>query len=162
MNFGLDKFGLPKTNREHLSDKREVLQEQSYNLKTLKRTVLDQEPRLTQDQKLAYDLILTTVGEKKTGFFFLDAPGGTGITFLTNLILAKVRLEGSIAIAVASSGIAATLLDGGKTAHSVCQNFTVNLVSNETPTCNIGRSSGVGHLLKLTKLIVWDECSNHR
>ena len=38
--------------------------------------------------------------------------------FLTNLLLAKMRLKGQIALAVASSGIAATLLTGGRTAHS--------------------------------------------
>ena len=39
------------------------------------------------------------------GFIFLDAPGGTGKTFLLNTILAKVRLGGKIALASASSGI---------------------------------------------------------
>jgi len=33
---------------------------------------------------------------------FIDAPGGTGKTFLLNLILAKIRVSG-IAIAVSSS-----------------------------------------------------------
>ena len=46
---------------------------------------------------------------------FFDAPGGTGKTFLINLILAKLRSEGNIALATASSGIAATLLTGGRT-----------------------------------------------
>ena len=50
--------------------------------------------------------------------FFIDAPRGTGKTFSTNLLLAKVRQRKYIAIAVASSGIAATLLKGGITAHS--------------------------------------------
>lgn len=40
-------------------------------------------------------------------FFFLDAPGGTGKTFLLSLILAKIRSQQKIALAVASSGIAA-------------------------------------------------------
>jgi len=38
-------------------------------------------------------------------------------TFLINLLLAKVRYGGKIALAVASSGIAATLLVGARTAH---------------------------------------------
>ena len=41
----------------------------------------------------------------KGGFFFLDAPGGTGKTFVTNLLLAEVRQKKGIALAVASSGI---------------------------------------------------------
>ena len=52
------------------------------------------------------------------GMLFLDAPGGTGKTFLINLILAKLRSEGKIALATASSGIATTLLTGGLTLHS--------------------------------------------
>uniref|UniRef100_A0A0L8GCP2 ATP-dependent DNA helicase n=1 Tax=Octopus bimaculoides TaxID=37653 RepID=A0A0L8GCP2_OCTBM len=38
--------------------------------------------------------------------------------FVTRLILAKVRLQKCITIAVETSGIAATLLPGGRTAHS--------------------------------------------
>jgi hypothetical protein len=38
---------------------------------------------------------------------------------LFNTILAKVRSQGNIALAVASSGIAALLLDDGRTAHSI-------------------------------------------
>lgn len=61
---------------------------------------------------------MDSVNNNMGRLFFLDAPGGTGKTFLANLILAKIRQSGKIAIAVASSGIAATLLNEGKTAHS--------------------------------------------
>ena len=51
--------------------------------------------------------------------FFLNGAGGTGKTMLYNLLLAAVRSEPEhIALAVASSGIAAQLLKGGRTAHS--------------------------------------------
>jgi len=50
---------------------------------------------------------------------FLDALGGTGKTFLISLILATIRSKNSITLALVSSGIAATLLEGGRTAHSV-------------------------------------------
>ncbi|XP_026475834.1 uncharacterized protein LOC113381056 [Ctenocephalides felis] len=72
------------------------------------------EKLLTEEQKLIYDRVMLTVAVEQGGFFFLDAPGGT---FVISLILAKVRLQ-KIALAVASSGIAATLLEGGQTAHS--------------------------------------------
>ena len=49
--------------------------------------------------------------------FFVDGQGGDGKTFLYNVILAAVRSGGSVALAMASSGIAALLLDGGTTAH---------------------------------------------
>ena len=46
--------------------------------------------------------------------FFLNAPGGYGKTFLIEALLSTVRGMGKIALAVASSGIAAELLEGGR------------------------------------------------
>jgi len=73
---------------------------------------------MTTEQKKIYNQIMLAVDARQGGFFFLDAPGGTGKTFLISLILAKIRSQKKIALAFASSGIAATLLDGGRTAHS--------------------------------------------
>ena len=84
--------------------------------------------------------------------------GGTGKTFLINLLLAKIRLSGSIALATASSGIAATLLAGGRTAHSTFR-IPLNLVVNETPTCSIPKNGQEAELLRNAKLIIIDECS---
>uniref|UniRef100_UPI00358EB4DA ATP-dependent DNA helicase PIF1-like n=1 Tax=Myxine glutinosa TaxID=7769 RepID=UPI00358EB4DA len=65
-------------------------------------------------------------------------------------------------MAVASSGIAATLLAGGRTAHSAFK-LPLNLAHNESPVCNIGKGSGQAQVLKQAKLIVWDECTmSHR
>ena len=86
------------------------------------------------------------------GFFFIDAPGGTGKTFLTKLILANVRSQGHTALAVASSGIAATLLPGGRTAHSTFK-LPLDLTSDDMPTCNVTRNSAVATIMKKTKLI---------
>ncbi|KAM9330619.1 neurocan core protein [Gastrophryne carolinensis] len=43
------------------------------------------------DQKLAYHRLLEIIENGTGGLFFLDAPGGTGLPFLINLLLAKVR-----------------------------------------------------------------------
>ncbi|KAL4112576.1 hypothetical protein QTP88_016331 [Uroleucon formosanum] len=86
-----------------------------------------------------------------------DAPGGTGKTHLINILLAKVRSSYGIAITAASSGIAATLLHGGKTAHSAFK-LPLNLNTIEIPTCNINKQSNMANVLKKCKLIVWDEC----
>jgi hypothetical protein len=92
------------------------------------------------------------------GFFFLDAPGGTEKTFLINLLLAEIRKQNEIALAIVSPGIAATLLEGGITAHSAL-NLPLNIAHSGTPLCNISNNSGKGQLLKTCKVIVWDECS---
>jgi hypothetical protein len=92
------------------------------------------------------------------GLYFLDAPGGTGKTFPISLPLATIRSRNYIALAIASSGIAATLLDGGQTAHSALK-LPLNLQTTVTPTCNINRTSGMGKVLQSCQLIVWDECT---
>ena len=92
------------------------------------------------------------------GFIFLDAPGGTGKTFLLNTILAKVRLGGKIALASASSGIAATLLKGGRTAHSTF-GIPLTLAHNDSPVSSIKKNSNHAEMLRKTSLIVIDECS---
>ena len=78
--------------------------------------------------------------------------------FVIKLILALFRSKNDKALAIASSGIAATLLPGGRTAHSALK-LPLNLHSTETPTRNISKSSGMGKVLQQCKLIIWDECT---
>jgi hypothetical protein len=137
---------------------RDILQERNYNIDELQRFVDNNKPLLVDDQRLAYNRIMESVERGNGGLFFLDAPGGTGKTFLINLLLAEIRKRREIALAIASSGIAATLLEGGKTAHSALK-LPLDIARTETPVCNITRNSGRGEVLKACKLIVWDECS---
>ena len=44
-------------------------------------------------EKNVYGIILSSINSNEGNIFFLDAPGGTGKTFLINLLLAKVRLD---------------------------------------------------------------------
>src|SRR5437763_16702744 len=90
------------------------------------------------------------------GCFFIDGPSGTGKTFLYNVLLATIRSSGDIAVAVVSSGIAALLIMGGRTAHS---RFKILLKLNEPSTCNILRNSKKAQLIILAKLFIWDETS---
>ena len=95
---------------------------------------------------------------KKILDLFLDDSGGTGKTFLTNLILADIRSQGEIALAVDSSEIAATLMEGGRTAHSALK-LPLDIARQENPTCRITKNSGKGQVLRACKIIVWDECT---
>ncbi|KAL4101308.1 hypothetical protein QTP88_021328 [Uroleucon formosanum] len=115
-------------------------------------------PLLNEQQKQVYETLMQAVDNNTGGLFSLDAPGGTGKTFVISLILATIRSRCDIALALASSGIAATLLDGGRTAHSALK-LPLNLNTIDTLTCNISRSSAMGKLLMQCKLIVWDECT---
>ena len=82
----------------------------------------------------------------KNNGFFLNAPGGTGKSFVLNILLDSVRSQGKIALAVASSGIAARVLHGGRTAHNM---FKVPLMEyNEIHTCGIKKNSELAKLLR--------------
>ncbi|KAL7308265.1 hypothetical protein PS15m_012274 [Mucor circinelloides] len=88
--------------------------------------------------------------------YFVDGPGGTGKTFLFNALLDRVRMEGEVAIAVASSGTAALLLKGGRTAHYM---FKIPLEVNTNTMCKMSPRSQIATFIKRAKIIVWDECS---
>ena len=70
------------------------------------------------DQLQAFNEIDSAVSARHHKIFFLSAVGGTGKTFLFNSLLAKWRSEGKVVIAVASTGIAALLLQNATTVHS--------------------------------------------
>ncbi|GBM79770.1 hypothetical protein AVEN_229697-1 [Araneus ventricosus] len=92
-------------------------------------------PRLTEDQRTAYEAVMNLIAEENCDILFFEAPGGTGKTFLINLILTEIRSKRHIALAVSSSGIASTLLDGGLTSHSALQ-LPLNLAQTENLICN--------------------------
>ena len=150
-------FGLPQP-QTTLSNNTELLRESNYNIDDLNNLILQCLPQLLPEQLTFFNMIMTKVANNEPGLIFLDAPGGTGKTYLLNLILAQLRSTSNIAIDIASSGIAATLLNGGRTAHSALQ-LLINLAAAETPTCNITQNSHRGQLLQKCKLIVWDECT---
>jgi primosomal protein N' len=150
----LKEYGLPEPSKSEQFDNREYLKETSYDLVALEDVVKNNEESLNDEQKFAYNQIITSVNNNEGRIYFLDAPDGTGKTFLINLILAKVRSTRDIA--VASSGIAATLLEGGRTAHATFK-LPLNLTTSATPFCNISKQSNFAEVLKDTKLIVWDE-----
>jgi len=78
---------------------------------------LDMYASLNKEQREGFDEILNCVLNKKSQVFFVDGPGGTGKTFLYKALLGRVRSEGLIAIATATSGIAASILPRGRTSH---------------------------------------------
>ena len=156
----LSTFGLPSPlQHDHETGiTADYIRETSYDTAQLAVFINENEPRMLQDQKQAFNTIMASVNHARGELFFLDAPGGTGKTFLINLILAKLRHKKVIALAVASSGIAATLLDGGRTAHSAFK-LPLDLAKRDDPTCNIARGTAKAELLKKCQLIVWDEAT---
>ncbi|CAN0839973.1 ATP-dependent DNA helicase PIF1 [Linum grandiflorum] len=109
---------------------------------------------LNHYQKIAHDAIVTSLEENTGKFFFLYGHGGTGKTYLYSCIVSCVRSLGQIARVVASSGIAATLLPGGVTAHS---RFKIPIEVEHGSTCSIKKGTALARLMQQASLIVWDE-----
>lgn len=65
-----------------------------------------------------------------------------------------MRLDGKIAIAVASSGVASLLLMGGRTAHST---FKIPLKLHEHSICSISKQSHLRKFIERASLVIWDE-----
>ncbi|GFW14483.1 ATP-dependent DNA helicase [Trichonephila clavipes] len=119
---------------------KDVLSDTSYDVQALLACMAENVPRLTPNQQQAVIVITGTIGSERGGIVFSDAPGGMVKTFLLNLLLAFVRKEKDMAGAVASSGLAATLLAGGRTAHSGFK-LLLNLARSDNATCNISKGT---------------------
>ncbi|XP_071697769.1 uncharacterized protein [Rutidosis leptorrhynchoides] len=109
---------------------------------------------MTPEQKRVYDTIVATFDQQAAGVYFLYGYGGTGKTFVWKTLAAAIRSRGDIVINVASSGIAALLLTGGRTAHS---RFSIPINIVEDSFCSIQPDSELAKLLNQAKLIIWDE-----
>ena len=109
------------------------------------------------EQKLILDTIKSAIISGHGGLFFIDGPGGTGKTFVENLLLNWVRGSSQIALAVASSGIASILLHNGRTSHF---RFHIPIDIQPESVCAVSAQSAVAELLRCTKLIIWDEISS--
>jgi hypothetical protein len=126
----------------------------NYDRQELAARVAQQYQQFNNEQRILYDDVIDSVNNKKGEIFFVHSAGGGGKTFVCNTIAAAVRKEESIALCVASSGIASLLLEGGRTAHS---RFKIPLQINESSKCKIKRGSDLHKVLEKTGIVIWDE-----
>jgi len=106
------------------------------------------------EQAVAFDTILKSVTNNQGHLFFIHAAGGCGKTFLYNTIATEVRRREQVVLYVASSEIAALLLDGGRTSHSC---FKIPLSINEDSVAGLKWNSYIFPVIQQTKVIIWDE-----
>ena len=136
------------------------MRQTNYDLSRLERLVQDNEPKLTHDQENVYSSMLAKIETKEGGIVFLDAPGGR--PYRQNLPYQPDPRQDSTATSnrfgSCFSGIAATLLDGGRSAHSTFK-LPLNLTREESPMCNIKKGTGIANVLRECVIIVWDECT---
>ncbi|KAM0887151.1 hypothetical protein ACQ4PT_029235 [Festuca glaucescens] len=135
-------------------DNRLIREEMSYDSEKLAAEASVLLAQLNAGQRVAYKTIVGAVLAKKPGFYFVSGFGGAGKTFLWNVIIAYLRGQSKIVLTVASSGVAALLLAGGRTAHS---RFKIPLQIDANSFCDIKRGTNLAKLLKETCLIIWDE-----
>ncbi|XP_074352922.1 uncharacterized protein LOC141692081 [Apium graveolens] len=131
-----------------------IAEEVSYNVKEMKVEHDKLYSNLNVEQQRVYDSVINNVNSKKGGIFFVHRSGGCGKTFLWKTLIFHLRSEKKIVLHVASSGIAAVLLPGGRTTHS---RFLIPLDSDEYTIAGICHGTDIAELLQYTSLIIWDE-----
>ena len=93
---------------------------------------------------------------RTTNCFFLDGPAGTGKTFVYNTVISVLRCRGLNYICVAPTGLAASLLDGGKTVHS---KFKLSFNTTNVTVANISTQSEDANNFRKSSILIWDEIS---
>lgn len=115
---------------------------------------MNTKPLIRSQQRVVFDAVLSSVAQGSGHIFALNTCGGSGKTYMLNLTLAAVRAQKKVALATATSGIAATLLDNGRTVHSRCK---VPLLIGEDSTCHISKQDSSAALLRQATRLVIDE-----
>jgi len=131
-----------------------LLQAEQYNVNEIATLVDKQRAIFNLDQAAAFDTVLESITNNQGHLFFIHATSSCGKTFLYNTIAAEVRRRGQIALCVALSGIAALLLDRGRTSHS---HFKISLSIHEDSVARLKHNSYMFPVLQQTKVIIWDE-----
>ncbi|XP_010229584.1 uncharacterized protein LOC100832196 [Brachypodium distachyon] len=156
MGKEITSFPLPKMDETYDDtggEAREIIEESSIAVDIEDASLASS---LNPERRSAYDEILAAVDSGTGGVFFVDGPGGTGKTFMYRALLAKLRGEEKIAVATATAGIAASIMPGGRTAHS---RFKIPLNIVDGASCNFTKQSGTAKLLRMASLIIWDEAT---
>jgi hypothetical protein len=96
-------------------------------------------------QETIITVVFNVVAQGEGIIFFLHDRGGSGKTFVYNVLLASVPWDRHIAIRVASSGITTLLLEGGRTSHSF---FKIPIAIGRDSMCSILVQSDFVKLLK--------------
>ncbi|AQK91538.1 PIF1-like helicase [Zea mays] len=111
---------------------------------------------LNEKQRVAYDKIMSVVDTDQGRLFFVDGPSGTVKAYLYRVLLATLRNQGKIVVATATSSVVASIMPGGRTAHS---HFKIPLTIDDGAVCSFTKQSGTSEMLWKASLIIWDEAS---
>ena len=153
----LTQYGLPEPQHDHIERLGiDYKRETSYDIDKERHNANQKCNLLNAEQRTIHNSFVACALSSTSGIFFLDAPGGCGKTFLIQTILATIRSQNKIVIATASSGLAATLLSGGRTIHSTFK-VPLNLTNVDLPMCSIKKGTALARLIKECCALVIDE-----
>ena len=126
-----------------------IREELDFDVDELKAMADERYVQYNDGQRIMHDIILSAVDNNAPLQIFIDGRGGCGKTFLENGVLAAVRSRepgGCVALAMATTGIAANLLDLGRTFHS---RMKAPLTPTEESIFNIKGQSTLAQLIKM-------------
>jgi hypothetical protein len=115
--------------------------------------------RMTAEQRSILNLVMGHVNNGTPVQIFIDARGGCGKTFTLEGILAAARTSkpgGAVALAMATTGLAANLLPLGRTFHS---RMKVSLDPTEEGCFAISAQSALARLICMAVLLIVDEAT---
>lgn len=150
---------LPSARPDDRTEAYDIAEQLAWDLPTLRRRVDSGVAALYPAQRAIYEAVMAAVeamdgGVGEPAVFVVQALGGCGKTYLLNLLLDTVRLRSHIALACATSGVAALLLHGGTTAH---YRFKIPIDLDDSSQCKITPGSQAGRLVGRTRLVTMDE-----
>ena len=150
----LKSLGIPEPKEKTGNVPKLIEQELRFDHETERNKALTATDKMNDEQKTFFDSVISAINKGRGGLFFLDAPGGTGKTFVLNALLSAIRSDGHIALGTAISAVASKLLENGSTLHS---KLKVPIKINETSLCDFSSKNVTGKLLLKTKLLIIDE-----
>ena len=109
---------------------------------------------MNDDQAKIFDKVISKLENNEQIIQMIDAPAGTGKTYVLGSIAAYIRSKKGICLNSAFSGVAAQLLEGGVTIH---KRFNMRINMPPEQNCSIGKGSTIAKLLNNAKMILMDE-----
>ena len=175
-NREMQDYRLPEPERDERYDRNNMAEVQAqveFDIFKCRDKYLESRGVMNREQREFLDLVTAAIDNDNTrpipmdyNVLFLDAPAGTGKTFMFNAILNYVRSqppdaltgERHIGLAVAASGIASLLMAGGRTVHN---RFGLGKDVDANTSCDYSRSENCALyvLIKRCDVIIWDECT---
>jgi hypothetical protein len=113
------------------------------------------EPLLSAEQQHAVTMVVESV-INQVGFnvFGVFCSAGTGKTLFANYLACLLRTQGLIVVCVAASALAASLLEGGHTAHHALH---IPIPANDGTYCSFSLAERL--IIRSANLLIWDEAS---